>query len=401
MGNCRAGEERKIINKNIRSYERIFLFTKRKYQGRVYSISGNDSRYPALYKTAFKSGYSIIHPNCRHSWSPYHVELYSEEEKRQALERSNRSWRPDGDGRRFQQTETLRTQYAVGQQKLRQWNAEILEYERMKDHYKKIGQPPPYSTLGAFRREARKPREQQSVALQEMRSRIAEENRAQRKVTVEKGIEIIIKRESWEEEKELNDYQIPQEPIARLEKDAEKWEKYDADYDRYKSEEPNITKDVDKISQESGLPLIGREYRLKSKKSYDRKVNDKRLQNDYKPLGDVVRYTFEHKLENAPEDINKTLAKFREMGYNIVAVDNKWRDAGAYNGINVDIVSPNGVHMEVQFMTRNNHAVKEMMHHYYEIARDSRTPEHIRKAANKKMQKLSKLWERPERIEEV
>lgn len=125
------------------------------YQGRVYSISGNDSRYPALYKTAFKSGYSIIHPNCRHSWSPYHTELYSEEEKRQALERSNRSWRPDGDGRRFQQTETLRTQYAAGQQKLRQWNAEILEYERMKDHYKKIGHPPPYSTLGAFRRAKR------------------------------------------------------------------------------------------------------------------------------------------------------------------------------------------------------------------------------------------------------
>ena len=141
------------------------------YQGRVYSISGNDSRYPALYKTAFKSGYSIIHPNCRHSWSPYHTELYSEEEKRQTLERSNRSWQPDGDGRRFQQTETLRTQYAAGQQKMRQWNAEILEYERMKDHYKKIGQPPPYSTLGAFRREARKPREQQSVAMQQWKNR--------------------------------------------------------------------------------------------------------------------------------------------------------------------------------------------------------------------------------------
>lgn len=143
----------------------------------MYSISGNDSRYPALYKTAFKSGYSIIHPNCRHSWSPYHTELYSEEEKRQALERSNRSWQPDGDGRRFQQTETLRTQYAVGQQKLRQWNAEILEYERMKDHHKKIGQPPPYSTLGAFRREARKPREQQSDVFRSMRSHIAEANR--------------------------------------------------------------------------------------------------------------------------------------------------------------------------------------------------------------------------------
>lgn len=141
------------------------------YQGRVYSISGNDSRYPALYKTAFKSGYSIIHPNCRHSWSPYHVELYGEEEKRQALERSNRSWKPDGDGRRFQQTETLREQYAKGQQKMRQWNAEIVEYERMKAHYKEIGQEPPYKSLGAFRREVRKPREEQSSVMRQWKNR--------------------------------------------------------------------------------------------------------------------------------------------------------------------------------------------------------------------------------------
>lgn len=145
------------------------------YQGRVYSISGNDSRYPALYKTAFKSGYSIIHPNCRHSWSPYHVELYGEEEKRQALERSNRSWKPDGDGRRFQQTETLREQYAKGQQKMRQWNAEIVEYERMKAHYKEIGQDPPYTTLGAFRREVRKPREKQSPAMKSWKRHYADE----------------------------------------------------------------------------------------------------------------------------------------------------------------------------------------------------------------------------------
>ena len=135
------------------------------YQGRVYSISGNDSRYPALYKTAFKSGYSIIHPNCRHSWSPYHVELYSEEERRQALERSNRTWKPDGDGRVFQQTERARAEYSKGQQLMRQWNAEIVEYERMKLHYKELGQEPPYKSLGAFRREVRKPHEKQSPAM--------------------------------------------------------------------------------------------------------------------------------------------------------------------------------------------------------------------------------------------
>ncbi len=125
------------------------------YQGRVYSISGKDSRYPSLYQTAFKRGYSIIHPNCRHSWSPYHAELYTDDEKREALERSNRSWMPDGNGRHFQQMEKAREAYAIGQQKQREWNAEILEYERMKAHYKGIGEEPPYKTLGAFRRAKR------------------------------------------------------------------------------------------------------------------------------------------------------------------------------------------------------------------------------------------------------
>jgi len=40
------------------------------YEGRVYSISGNDKRYPKL-SEAFNSGYSTLHPNCRHFLLPY------------------------------------------------------------------------------------------------------------------------------------------------------------------------------------------------------------------------------------------------------------------------------------------------------------------------------------------
>ncbi len=199
----------------------------------------------------------------------------------------------------------------------------------------------------------------------------------------------------------LQNYKVPKDPVVRKPQDAQKWAKYDADYERYKTEEPTITRDVDDISRETGLPFIGRDFRLKSKGSYDRKVNDKRLYSEYKPLGDTVRYTFEHKLKNAPEDIRKTLAKFEEKGYNIIAVDNKWKDDDAYNGINVDIVSPNGVPMEVQFMTLNNHDTKEQMHRYYEIARDNRTPANIRALAEKKMYEIAKMWEYPDRITEV
>ena len=122
------------------------------YQGRVYSISGKDSRYPALYQTAFKSGYSIIHPNCRHTWTPYHIELYTKEQQEEDRKRSNRSFKPDTDSRAFQQTERMREEYAKGQAKMRQWNAEIVEYERMKAFY---GKDMPYKTLGGFRRAKR------------------------------------------------------------------------------------------------------------------------------------------------------------------------------------------------------------------------------------------------------
>ncbi len=48
---------------------------------------------------------------------------------------------------------------------MRRWNGELVEYERMKAYYKEQGQEPPYKTLGAFRREVRKPREKQSPAM--------------------------------------------------------------------------------------------------------------------------------------------------------------------------------------------------------------------------------------------
>lgn len=42
-----------------------------KYEGRVYSISGSNARFPALRGTAFSVAYHTIHPNCRHRLTPY------------------------------------------------------------------------------------------------------------------------------------------------------------------------------------------------------------------------------------------------------------------------------------------------------------------------------------------
>lgn len=57
-------------------------------QGRVYSISGRDKRFPPLSR-AFPSGYRNVHPNCRHVMTYWIEEMQSPEEIRAALSRSN------------------------------------------------------------------------------------------------------------------------------------------------------------------------------------------------------------------------------------------------------------------------------------------------------------------------
>lgn len=145
------------------------------YQNRRYSISGKSSQYPALYKTAFKSGYSIMHPNCRHSWSPVHEEMYTEEENREMLDSTHRSWAPDRNGVNFQQAEKARAEYARGEQLMRKWNAELVDYERLKAYYKEKGEEPPYKSLGAYRREVRKPPEKQSPTIRGWKNRKRDE----------------------------------------------------------------------------------------------------------------------------------------------------------------------------------------------------------------------------------
>jgi hypothetical protein len=61
-------------------------------QGRVYSISGTSTEYPPL-SQALPDGFSIVHPNCRHTFSPYIPALADEPVKDKAF--SNRSFEKD------------------------------------------------------------------------------------------------------------------------------------------------------------------------------------------------------------------------------------------------------------------------------------------------------------------
>lgn len=94
------------------------------YQGRIYSISGNDQRFPPLSKP-FSGGYHGIHPQCTHTVVPFIESLQTDGEMRQAIERSNK---PFVDNRSMREI----SEYNQGQAKVRQSRQDLYQYERYK-----------------------------------------------------------------------------------------------------------------------------------------------------------------------------------------------------------------------------------------------------------------------------
>jgi hypothetical protein len=109
-----------------------------KYQGRVYSISGKDLRFPKL-DIAFSSGYANIHPNCRHTLEPYIPEF---NDVNKDIVNSNRPFtEPDRNDRQVQ------TYYQIQREKAK-LRADRLQWEKYRTV---LGNEAP-KTLTGFRR---------------------------------------------------------------------------------------------------------------------------------------------------------------------------------------------------------------------------------------------------------
>lgn len=109
-------------------------------QGRVFSISGKDKRFPPL-SAAYPTGYHIVHPNCRHVLTPWIEDLASDDERNTAIARGAE---PLTDNRTPAEVKL----YDAQQAKNRQYRAEQSQYERYKA---RLGGDAP-KTLAAFRR---------------------------------------------------------------------------------------------------------------------------------------------------------------------------------------------------------------------------------------------------------
>ena len=104
-------------------------------QGKVFSISGNDKRFPPL-SMAYRDGYHNVHPNCRHVMVPFIEEFNDVEE---AIKRSNAPYKPNPENVKV---------YDEQQAKNRRERETLYQYERYK---MRLGDDAPKS-LSAFKR---------------------------------------------------------------------------------------------------------------------------------------------------------------------------------------------------------------------------------------------------------
>ncbi len=116
------------------------------YRGRVFSISGEDKRYPPLRDGAnspLKNGYDVIHPNCRCEFRPYFETLHSEEENGEKRKFSNRPF--DGDKRTEAQAKAYQQRQAENRRALE-------EQSRWNELQALLGKDNPYTNLSSMRR---------------------------------------------------------------------------------------------------------------------------------------------------------------------------------------------------------------------------------------------------------
>jgi len=187
--------------------------------------------------------------------------------------------------------------------------------------------------------------------------------------------------------------------------------------DYYKSivtVEPDVTETVKKTVTESGGEMAGLDFRIKAKDSFIRKIttdleHDLKINPDLTPMdvarsiNDVLRYT-------AVTDPDRYFALYTTVimtlineGHTLRKVKNAWKDAqNPYNGINVVLVSPDGITYELQFHTPESFDLKQnKLHELYEEYRLSTTSKKRKMELWEEMMKLANGIRKPPGVDKI
>ena len=182
-------------------------------------------------------------------------------------------------------------------------------------------------------------------------------------------------------------------------------------YGKIIAKEPEITADLTKISNDTGVSMIGLEHRVKTKDSFLRKVGtdsnhslDAQVITDtINSTNDVIRYTYQDNPLNLTNAYMNVTDAMKAKGYEVIRVKNTWLDKhSAYKGVNCIFKAPSGQKFEVQFHTPESFKIKDgPMHKLYEQSRLETTTPEKQAELNKKMFELSAQLEVPVNIDRI
>lgn len=170
--------------------------------------------------------------------------------------------------------------------------------------------------------------------------------------------------------------------------------------------EPEITADLQFLEDETAS-LVGLEYRFKTAKSLARKIktdadaDNITYEEAVDGIHDALRYTLQIKDENYSSKVAEVMESLLSQGYQIRKFGNFWGNS-EYQGINTQLISPDGYIFELQFHTEQSFYTKEKLNHkYYEIQRDENSTEAEKIEAAQKMVENQAKVHIPEGVQEL
>lgn len=155
--------------------------------------------------------------------------------------------------------------------------------------------------------------------------------------------------------------------------------------------EPLVTADMKALEQGS-TRLQGLEYRIKGEDSLVRKIladadeGQVSLDQAAAEISDVLRYTLICPDDAYSQEVPAAIAQLTARGYTLTKFRNAW-GGKFYQGVNVQLMSSEGVRVELQFHTPQSFAIKQASHEVYEIRRSPvSTPEQVAEATRRSIE---------------
>jgi hypothetical protein len=171
---------------------------------------------------------------------------------------------------------------------------------------------------------------------------------------------------------------------------------------RAKAIEPIATKALTKAIGRMGGDVLGLDFKLKSDTSLLRKINQKLEENPgltptdaMLSVSDALRYTATFPEDKYAAGVYETLGEMKLNDFKVDKIKNYWCKEGSpgcfYQGINVRLLSPDGLKIELQFHTSLTFDIKEKQSHaLYESLRTTKEPTKAKELKNQ----LTLMWSR-------